>query len=93
MVLKRIDIFAGSGSKKKNKGLVELENGHLFIYSRVENNKRAAAGVGCLNHQKLTYRMNKWEAYSERILTVEMKKIDESVMTIISVYGPDDEKV
>ncbi|XP_023312211.1 craniofacial development protein 2-like [Anoplophora glabripennis] len=87
-----LDILTVSETKKKNKGVMELENGHLLIYSGVENNKRTAAGVGCIIHQKLVQSVSKWEAHTERILTVEINKRDGKQMTVICVYGPDEDE-
>lgn len=87
-----LDILAISETKKKGTGLKELDNGHLLIYSGVEHNTRAAGGVGCLIHHKFYQRVNKWEAISERILTVEINNPDGKIMTFICVYGPNEDE-
>ncbi|XP_050514773.1 uncharacterized protein LOC126890015 isoform X1 [Diabrotica virgifera virgifera] len=67
-----------------------LEGGHILIYSGVPNEKKAAAGVGCVIHKDRIKHIQTWESWTERILTVEMKDEGEENLTIITVYGPDE---
>lgn len=62
---------------------------YILIYSGVEQNERAAAGVGCIIHKDNLSKIHKWEAVTERILTIEIKQ-NKQIRTIIGVYGPDD---
>lgn len=79
--------------KKKGNGLAEIENQHLLIWSGVQEEKRAQAGIGCLIHRNNKGQLHTWKAISERILLVEFK-YELQVETIIAVYGPsEDEKV
>lgn len=60
------------------------------MYSGVQDQQRAAAGVGCVVHRKLTNRIVDWKAVSERILAVELRSGRKETMTVISIYGPDE---
>lgn len=86
-----LDILAITETKKKEKGTIELEKGHILIYSGVDKNKRAAAGVGCIVHKKLVNKIKKWEAWSDRILTVEIQEKEGNHKTFIIVYGPNED--
>ena len=67
--------------------------GHTLIFSGVEENRRAAAGVGCIIHKKLENQIISWKPYSERVLSVEMRnKNDTSRKTIVVVYGPNEDE-
>lgn len=87
-----LEILAISETKKKGNGRIDLTNGHTLIYSGVSENKRAAAGVGCIIHRKLSDQITAWENVSERILQVELQDIEKRVTTVISVYGPDEKE-
>ncbi|KAK9704025.1 hypothetical protein QE152_g28540 [Popillia japonica] len=79
-------------SETKMKGQWErvLDNDHILLHSGVNMSDRAAAGVGIIIHRNLRSNINRWEAVSERILAVEHKDSKKKTMTIISVYGPND---
>lgn len=71
-----------------------MKNGHSLIYGGVQKDKRAAAGVGCIIHKSLDNKILRWEIISERLLLVEMKDNSGDCMSIIVVYGPnEDDKV
>lgn len=86
-----LDILVVTETKKKGKGILELENGHILIWSGVKEDQRAAAGVGCILHNDAKNQISKWEAISERILTVELK-YKTHTKTIIAVYGPNEDE-
>lgn len=77
-------------TKKKGTGEITLQEGHTFIFAGVPKEKHAAAGVGCIIQNKLTKGISKWEAHSERLLTIEMQ-IDNKITTIIAAYGPNED--
>ncbi|KAI4470863.1 hypothetical protein MML48_1g12197 [Holotrichia oblita] len=76
--------------KKKGKGEMVLKNGYMLIYSGVEKNQRAKAGVACIIHKTLSNRIKTWEAINERLLKIEPGDSRTELRTIISVYGPDE---
>lgn len=78
-------------TKKKGKGKIELDNGHLLLWSVVDEKERANAGIGCILHRDIKETVNKWVAVSERIMTIELKN-KTSMKTIIAVYGPDEDE-
>lgn len=86
-----LEILVIPETKKKGNGILELENDHLLVWSGVEDTKRAQAGIGCILHRDIKEKLNKWEAISERILSVELK-YKTHVKTIIAVYGPNEDK-
>uniref|UniRef100_A0A1Y1MCV0 Reverse transcriptase domain-containing protein n=1 Tax=Photinus pyralis TaxID=7054 RepID=A0A1Y1MCV0_PHOPY len=69
-----------------------MENGHMLIYSGVEESTRAKGGVGCILHRNLTKLVHRWEGWSERILEIELKDQKGPITTIISVYGPNEDE-
>jgi Reverse transcriptase (RNA-dependent DNA polymerase)/Endonuclease-reverse transcriptase len=69
----------------------EWNNGHIFIWSGVAKNERAAAGVGCLIHERLKNKINDWEAISERILKIQLKYTTHT-KTILAIYGPNEDE-
>lgn len=88
-----LEILVIPETKKKGKGTLGMEGGHLLLWSGVEKTERAQAGIGCILNKDVKEKMNSWEPISERILKVELK-YRASVKTIIAVYGPsEDEKV
>lgn len=84
-----LDILIITETKKKGKGITKLGKNHILIYSGVDENERASAGVGCITHKNNLDLINKWETITERIMIVEMKG-SKQVKTIIAVYGPDE---
>lgn len=85
----KLDVLTISETKKKGSGIEKLTRHHILIYSGVELEERAAAGVGCILHTKDLNRICKWEKVSDRILILEMEQNNQK-KTIISVYGPDE---
>lgn len=86
-----IEILATTETKKKGKGIYKFPKGNIFVYSGVIQEKRAAAGVGCLIQGKLEKQIQSWNAWSERILSVEMKSERNEKKSIIIVYGPNED--
>lgn len=65
---------------------------HIFVWTGVDINNKAAARVGYLINEKQKNNINSWEAVNERILKVELK-YKTHIETIRAVYGPsEDEK-
>ncbi|XP_031335863.1 craniofacial development protein 2-like [Photinus pyralis] len=90
----QLDILVISETKKKGRGTTKMDNNHLFIYSGVDLNERAAGGVGCLIHEKHVEKVYDWKSISERTIQVELIGLEGTKTTIIGVYGPnEDEKV
>lgn len=88
-----LNLLAITETKKKGKGTLKLEKGNILIYSGVEETDRAAAGVGCIIHKKLSEQVHRWQAWSERILEVEINdKVNKEMKTIIVVYGPNEDE-
>lgn len=75
-----VEILAITEMKKKGRGQVMVDGGHLLVYSRVRNEKRAAVGVGYIVH---IVHISKWEALSERLLVVEINIKNYTKMIII----------
>ncbi|CAG9823965.1 unnamed protein product [Phaedon cochleariae] len=67
-----LEILVIPETKKKGNGTMEMENEHLLIWSGIEENKRAQAGIGCILHKNIKENLCNWDAISERILTVEL---------------------
>lgn len=87
-----IDILGVTEIKMKGRGEKIIKNGHLLIYSGVEMNQRAKAGVGCIVKEKYIKYITKWEAISPRILKIEMEIEYQVSTTVIIVYGPNEDE-
>lgn len=86
-----LEIMALTETKKKGRGQVTMDKGHIFIYSGVKIEERAAGGVGCIIHRKMAEQVYKWEGRSERILMVELRDRKKCIKTLIIVYGPNED--
>jgi exonuclease III len=84
----KIDIIVLSETKKKSKGTEEMDD-YIFIWSVVEEEKRAAADV---LRKKLTSRIIGYSWISERITTMN-GKTGRSHCYIIGAYSPTEGKV
>lgn len=49
------------------------------------------AGVGRLIHKRREQAIYDWKAWTERILTIELRELNKSIKTVIVVYGPNDD--
>lgn len=86
-----LDILTITETKKKGQGSTTTDNEHVLIYSGVKENKRAEAGVGCIIHKRIAEQIHQWKAWTERILTVELRNKNKNRLTIIIVYGPNED--
>lgn len=86
-----IDILGLTETKKKGRGEMELQGGHVLIYSGVEASQRAREGVGCIVNKRNLKHICGWESISERILTLELSMGHDMITTIIVVYGPNED--
>ena len=86
-----IDILGITETKKKGKGEIMTEGGHIMMYSGVDLNYRAKEGVGCIVNKDNIRHIRKWYGISERILKVELE-IDEKDTTVIVAYGPNEDE-
>lgn len=86
-----IDVLGITETKKKGKGEQLMENGHIMVYGGVENDKHGAAGVGCLINKRWSQFVDHWEVYSERILLLRLKKSMNRMISILVVYGPNED--
>lgn len=85
----KLEILVIPETKRKDKGMIELDKEHLLIWSGVDNKERAQAGIGCMLHKDIKDTLYKWEAISERVLVIEMRR-KTMTGTVIAVYGPDE---
>ena len=85
-----VDVLAITETKNKGKGIIKLNNNHILIYSGVENEERARAGVGCIIHSKMKKAIREWECINERIMTIKLDNITETTTNIIIIYGSDE---
>lgn len=56
----------------------------------MEEKARAAEGVGCIINKNWEDKIINWTGWSERILTVELEMQEKEKITLIAVYGPDE---
>ena len=83
----KLEILAVTETKKKGTGEITIEN-HTIIYSGVDVNKRAEAGVGCVISPKYMKKMKEWKAINEKIMVVKLELKNKQVTKLIIVYGP-----
>lgn len=86
----KLDLLAITETKKKGQGIIELERGHILLYSGVNPEVRAAEGVGCIIKEELVKSIKRWEFISGKILKVEMQLDQQNTTTVVIVYGPGD---
>jgi hypothetical protein len=83
---RKIDIIIVTETQKKAKGTEEIDD-YIFIYSGVEEEKGAAAGVGIILRKRLKSRIIRYSWISERITTIKIKT-GRSHCYIIGAYAP-----
>lgn len=86
-----LDVLGITETKKKGKGMEQLE-GHIHIYSGVEQRERARAGVGCIIRKDIKEAIIDWTGHTERILTTTLEIKGKRITFIIS-YGPDEDEI
>lgn len=87
-----LDILAITETKKKGKGIIKLKNDHILVYSGVENNERARAGVGCIINKQLEQSIKEWECVNERILIIKIDDTVKITATIMILYGMSEDE-
>jgi len=85
-----VDIAVTPETKKKLKGSQELEN-YIVLYSGVQINKRAAAGIAIMTKTKFKKRILNYMFVNERILQLRYK-LQRGYLTLLAVYGPEEGK-
>lgn len=83
---RKIDVLIVTETKKKTKGS-DIIDDYLFIYSGVEQNRRASAGVGILIRKELKKRIIGYSWYNEHIITLKFKS-GRSHYYVIGAYAP-----
>ena len=85
---RNIDIALVTETKKKLKGTIDL-NDYTMIYSGVEQNERARAGVAVLVNEQWKDKISSYDWLNERIMTCRFK-IERGYMTVICLYSPEE---
>ncbi|XP_072389510.1 uncharacterized protein [Diabrotica undecimpunctata] len=70
----------------------ELDKEHVFLYSGVSTDSRAAEGVGCLMRASYMSYVKNWKFISQRNLKIEITLDNSEVTTILVTYGPNDDE-
>ena len=89
---RQLDIMGITETKMKGRGTVELDEGNVLIYSGVDKANRAMAGVGCIVHKQMRNKISKWQAWPERITTVEFEARNKDWKTFIIVYASNEDE-
>ena len=71
-------------------GTIELDEGNVLIYSGVDKANRAIAGVDYIIYKQMRAKLSKWQAWSEKIMTVEFEVTSKDWKTFIIVYPPNE---
>ncbi|KAJ8949833.1 hypothetical protein NQ318_000532 [Aromia moschata] len=80
----KLELLVITETKKKGNGIIDIEGDYTLVWSGVEYERRAAAGIARLMKKEIVEKhLNKWEPKSERILVIELK-FDKEVETIIA---------
>jgi hypothetical protein len=94
--MKRLKVpFLGiTETKKRGKGRKVLHNGSILLYSGVDPNERAKAGVACLVDNDYVNFIRNWSLTNERMMSVitEEPGSSKSVILII-VYGSNEDEL
>ena len=86
----KMDIVVLTETKKKGHGN-ERKGEYLHFYSGVDKERRARAGVSILINKNLEKYVKNWNAVNERIITIDMKGLENITYTVIGVYAPTDD--
>lgn len=89
----KLDILAITETKKKGNGIIELERGHILMYSGVNQETRAAEGVGCIIKEELRKSILNWEFITGKLLKVELQIDKQNKITLVIVYGPGEDEI
>lgn len=88
MTKANISILGITETKKKGTGIKEIDNGHILIYSGVQETDIAQAGVGCIITKKLARHIKDWQAITERLIRVTLEGKEDT--NIVVGYGPNE---
>ena len=84
----QIQIAVITETKKKLKGTNELKN-YIMLYSGVNQEERAAAGVAILINNQIKDRIRSYKIVNSRIIVLRIS-VDRGYLTIIGVYAPEE---
>lgn len=86
----KISILGITETKRKEKGEYKTENGHLCIYSGLEQKERAAGGVACMINKNIMNNIEEYRCISHRLLLIKMQAntANNYLRNIIVVYAP-----
>lgn len=82
---RKIDIAVLSETKKKGNGIENIKE-YIHIYTGVDKNERAQAGISILIHKRLQKYIKSWESFSERIIKLTLQ-IRGRIITVLGVYA------
>lgn len=68
-----MDILGITETKKKEKGMIQMNERHILLFSGVQNNENARAGVGSVISAEISKNTIKLEYCSERILLLSIQ--------------------
>ncbi|XP_072395040.1 uncharacterized protein [Diabrotica undecimpunctata] len=88
----QLDFLAITETKKKVQGMDALDKEHVFLYSGVSTDSRAAEGVGCLMRASYMSYVKNWKFISQRNLKIEITLDNSEITTILVTYGPNDDE-
>jgi exonuclease III len=88
--LEHMNIHIGvlSETKKKGQGNEDVAN-YINLYSGVNKEKRAKAGVSIVVHKRLKNSIKSWENVNERLMQIQAELMGHDVV-IVAVYAPSD---
>lgn len=86
-----LQILSITETKRKGKGMMELGNGHILVFSGVQQGERAKSGVGCIINKKWKGKITMWEAITDRILIVQINMGIKENTNIITIYAPNED--
>ncbi|XP_072392345.1 uncharacterized protein [Diabrotica undecimpunctata] len=88
----QLDFLAITETKKKGQGMDELDKEHVFLYSGVSTDSKAAEGVGCLMRASYMSYVKNWKFISQRNLKIEITLDNSEITTILVTYSPNDDE-
>lgn len=87
----KIGILAITETKKKGQGIQDVQENYILLYSGVEHEKRAKAGVGIIMDKDIYKKVTNWDYISERLMTIDVETKPTHKIKIIVVYGPNED--
>jgi hypothetical protein len=69
----KLKVLELSEIKRRGKGIVQLDKGHVLRYSGIIGGRRVKEGVGVILSEEMEKRVTAWEPVSSRLMTIRLE--------------------